>query len=42
MGAAAVEALVTLADGGEVDKTISVPVTIVTKDNVDGFRALFK
>ncbi|WP_163270180.1 substrate-binding domain-containing protein [Chelativorans alearense] len=42
MGAAAVEALNTLAGGGEVDKTISVPVTIVTKENVDPYRAIFQ
>ncbi|RYH08026.1 substrate-binding domain-containing protein [Tropicimonas sp. IMCC6043] len=41
MGAAAVEALMTLSDGGEVDANISVPVTIVTKENVDDFRSLF-
>ena len=42
MGAAAVEALTTLADGGEVDQIISVPVTIVTSENVDPYRAVFK
>ena len=42
MGAAAVDALVTLAGGGEVDAAIAVPVTIVTKDNVDGFRSMFQ
>lgn len=42
MGAAAVEALMTLAEGGEVEAEISVPVTIVTKDNVDDFRSLFE
>ncbi len=42
MGAAAVDALNTLAGGGEVDKTISVPVTIVTKENVDPYRAIFQ
>ncbi|MEE4188094.1 MAG: substrate-binding domain-containing protein [Roseobacter sp.] len=42
MGAAAVEALGILADGGTVEKIISVPVTIVTKDNVDDFRSIFE
>jgi ribose transport system substrate-binding protein len=42
MGAAAVDALVTLTDGGTVEKNISVPVTIVTKQNVDDFRAMFQ
>ncbi|WP_116134162.1 substrate-binding domain-containing protein [Tropicimonas sp. IMCC34043] len=42
MGAAAVDALATLSAGGEVDATISVPVAIVTKDNVDDFRPLFQ
>jgi ribose transport system substrate-binding protein len=42
MGAAAVDALKTIADGGTVEKTISVPVTIVTKENVEPYRAIFK
>lgn len=42
MGAAAVNALAALAKGGTVEKSIAVPVTIVTKDNVDPFRAAFK
>ncbi len=42
MGAAAVDALATLSKGGEVEATISVPVTIVTKDNVDPYREVFK
>lgn len=42
MGAAAVDALGTLASGGAVESVISVPVAIVTKENVDGFRAMFK
>lgn len=42
MGAAAVEALATLADGGEVERDIAVPVTIVTQENVDDFRSLFE
>lgn len=42
MGAAAIEALSTLADGGTVEAEISVPVTIVTTENVDLFRAAFQ
>ncbi|TJZ84360.1 substrate-binding domain-containing protein [Paracoccus hibiscisoli] len=42
MGAAAVEALGTLSDGGSVEAEISVPVTIVTSENVDEFRAAFE
>jgi ribose transport system substrate-binding protein len=42
MGAAAVDALVTITGGGTVEKNISVPVTIVTKENVDDFRAMFQ
>ncbi|MFV0336037.1 MAG: substrate-binding domain-containing protein [Tropicimonas sp.] len=41
MGAAAVDALKTLSEGGEVEPVISVPVTIVTQENVDDFRSLF-
>jgi ribose transport system substrate-binding protein len=42
MGAAAVDALKKLTTGGTVDKTISVPITIVTKANVEPYRAAFK
>jgi ribose transport system substrate-binding protein len=42
MGAAAVEALHTITGGGAVEPVISVPITIVTKDNVDEFRAMFQ
>lgn len=42
MGAAAVDALMTLSGGGEVDPAIDVPVTIVTRDNVDDFRSMFQ
>ena len=42
MGAAAVEALVTLSDGGTVERNIPVPVTIVTSENVDDFRSMFE
>ncbi len=42
MGRAAVEALVTLSDGGTVERNIPVPVTIVTSENVDDFRSMFE
>lgn len=42
MGAAAVDALVKINGGATVDKAISVPITIVTKDNVEPYRAVFK
>ena len=42
MAAAGVDALVTLARGGAVARTIAVPVTIVTKANVDPYRSVFK
>jgi ribose transport system substrate-binding protein len=42
MGAAAVTSLKTLSSGGTVDSTISVPITIVTKQNVEPYRAVFK
>lgn len=42
MGAAAVDALKKVSDGGSVEKTIAVPITIVTKDNVEPYRAIFK
>jgi len=42
MGEAVVKALKTIADGGKVEKTIAVPVTIVTKANVEPYRAVFK
>ena len=42
MGAAGVDALMKLHGGGTVEKSISVPVTIVTKDNVEPYRAIFK
>jgi ribose transport system substrate-binding protein len=42
MGAVAVESALTLINGGTVDPVIPVPVTIVTKDNVDKFRAMFQ
>ena len=42
MGAAAVDASMTLIGGGEVEPVIDVPITIVTKDNVDDFRSMFE
>jgi ribose transport system substrate-binding protein len=42
MGAAAVDALSKITKGQTVDKNIAVPVTIVTKANVDPYRAVFK
>ncbi|WP_454855802.1 ABC transporter substrate-binding protein [Rhizobium binxianense] len=42
MGAAAVDALTKLSAGQTVEKDIAVPVTIVTKDNVEPYRAVFK
>ena len=41
-GKAAVEALAKLTSGGSVQKSISVPITIVTKENVEPYRAVFK
>lgn len=41
-GRAAVEALATLKKGGTVAPIINVPVTIVTKQNVEEFRGLFQ
>ncbi len=42
MGAAAVDASMTLIGGGDVEPVIDVPITIVTKDNVDDFRSMFE
>jgi ribose transport system substrate-binding protein len=42
MGAAAVEAALKVAQGGTVEKNITVPVTIVTKENVEPYRAMFQ
>ncbi len=42
MAAAGIDALVTLSRGGTVPKQINVPVAIVTKANVDPYRAVFK
>lgn len=42
MAAAGIDALVTLSKGGTVSRTISVPITIVTKANVAPYRSVFK
>jgi ribose transport system substrate-binding protein len=42
MGAEAVKALDTITGGGTVEKVLPVPVTIVTKENVEPYRAIFK
>ena len=42
MGAAAVDALVKIGKGEAVEANIPVPITIVTKDNVEPYRAVFK
>ncbi len=42
MGAAAVDALKTLSEGGSVEASISVPVEIVTQENVEPYRAIFQ
>ena len=42
MGAAAVEALAKIHAGGTPEKQIAVPITIVTKDNVEPYRSVFK
>jgi ribose transport system substrate-binding protein len=41
-GKAAIEALTQLKKGEKVEPIINVPVTIVTKENVDQFRGMFK
>ncbi len=41
-GKTAIESLATLKKGGKVEPVIHVPVTIVTKANVDKYRAMFK
>ena len=42
IGSASIEALVTSLNGGEVESVIDVPITIVTPENVDDFRATFE
>ena len=39
---AGVESILKLKKGETVPASIDIPVTIVTKDNVDKFRGLFK
>lgn len=41
-GKAAIEALTKLKKGEKIEPIINVPVTIVTKDNVNQFRGMFK
>lgn len=42
MGGAAVDALAKIHAGGTPEKQIAVPITIVTKDNVEPYRSVFK
>jgi ribose transport system substrate-binding protein len=42
MGAAALKALIAKTKGEAVPASIPVPVTIVTKSNVDPYRAIYK
>ncbi len=42
MGATAVRILGELASGGTTESIVSVPVTIVTSENVDDFRGMFE
>ncbi len=42
MAAAGVQALVKLSKGESVEKSVAIPVTIVTKANVEPYRAVFK
>ena len=41
-GIEAVKAAKTLVGGGTVEKLLNVPIVIVTKDNVEPYRAIFK
>jgi ribose transport system substrate-binding protein len=41
-GVAGVETVLKIKKGEKVDPSIDIPITIVTKDNVDKFRSLFK
>jgi ribose transport system substrate-binding protein len=41
-GYEAVKAAKTLVGGGSVDKLLNIPIVIVTKDNVEPYRAIFK
>ncbi len=42
MGATAVDILGDLAGGGSTEAVVSVPITIVTTENVDDFRSIFE
>ncbi len=39
---AGVETVLKIKKGEKVNPSIDIPITIVTKDNVDKFRSLFK
>jgi len=41
-GVAAVEAAMTLIEGGSVDPIVYIPIDIVTSDNVDDYRGMFE
>jgi ribose transport system substrate-binding protein len=41
-GQAGVETILKIKKGEKVDPSIDIPVTIVTKDNVDKYRSMFK
>lgn len=41
-GVAAVEAAMTLIEGGSVDPVVYIPIDIVTSDNVDDYRGMFE
>ena len=41
-GKAAIEALIKLKKGETVEPIINIPVTIVTKENVEQYRAMFQ
>ena len=41
-GVAGVETVLKIKKGEKVNRSIDIPITIVTKDNVDKFRSLFK
>ena len=41
-GATGVETLLKIKNGQPIQASIDIPVTIVTKDNVDKYRSLFK
>ena len=41
-GEAAVEAAMTLIEGGSVEPIVFIPIDIVTAENVDDYRGLFE